>query len=101
MSRTKAEKKALRASRTQFVRVPLPPLPEVTPEQGTEAVKLLLALSDWGEGSCSFSMSRAWEGGTCAQETGHDYNCSMCSALDFLKRIGAIPLKPYIRKTPE
>jgi hypothetical protein len=46
-------------------------------------------------------MSRAWEGGTCAQETGHDYNCSMCSALDFLKRIGAIPPKPYIRKTQE
>jgi len=98
MSRTKAEKRA-RAATPQFVRTAIPPLPDVTVEQGKEAVKLLVAMTDWGEGSCSFASSRNWNGGTCAQETGRGFDCPMCKALDFLKKIGALdPAGPYVRQ---
>jgi len=95
MSRTKAEKAALRGRAVGHPPAPrpLPPTPDVTPEQGKEAVRLLVMLAYDPIGSnCSFAMSRRWSGGTCAQENGRGWDCFHCRALYFLQRIGAVPM---------
>lgn len=91
MSRTKAEKKALKATQERVARPgPLPalPMPEVTPEQGKEAATILRSVV-CGAG-CSFASSRKFTGGTCAQENGRGFNCFYCEARYFLRRIGAL-----------
>lgn len=91
MSRTKAEKKALKAAQAKAARpdpLPFPPIPEVTPEDAKMAVQLLRNLVY--DAGCSFSMSRKFEGGTCGQENGRGFDCFYCSGRYFLRRIGAL-----------
>ncbi len=91
MSRTRAEKRAL--ARTPYVRPPIPATPDVTPEQGKQAVRLLVTLVEGGEASCSFAMSRHFAGGTCAEENGRGFPCFTCAAIDWLRSVGALAPK--------
>lgn len=102
MSRTKAEKAALqRAQAPKMVRAVIPPAPVLTPEQAQEALQHLLAMVDWGEATCSFGMERKFEPGrSCADENGRGFNCSICRALEFLKKIKAISEERLVEPLP-
>jgi hypothetical protein len=54
-----------------------------------KAIDLLVSLVD-GSG-CSFSGSREFQGGTCAQENGRGLDCFFCSTRAFLRSVGVDP----------
>jgi hypothetical protein len=55
----------------------------LTDDEQYQAVALLRFLDD----GCSFASSRAFKGGTCAQENGRGFDCASCAARALLAKI--------------
>lgn len=55
----------------------------LTKDEQKEAVRLICYLVD----GCSFVSSRAFKGGSCAQENGRGFDCPSCAAKTFLYRV--------------
>ena len=53
----------------------------MTPAQERRVINVLAMVAD----GCNFASSRAFKGGTCAQENGRGYNCTACEARELYR----------------